>query len=260
MFKGFNLKDFNPIAGFVEKYRDRGELVTAANRQAVRTKLASIASSSASLDGTDIQNAWFPQVNADVFISHSHRNVDATMALAGWLKVEFNLTAFVDSSVWGYAGELLRLIDTAYCLNPGGKTYSYEKRNESTSHVHMMLSTALNMMIDKTECLIFLNTPDSISSDEIVEKTKSPWIYAELVTAGIVQTRTPDRHRSIKLSASLSTNESVRDKMASIEYAIPRLDRLTKISVDTLNAWDNAPRIADDEHPLDVLYRVVASK
>jgi hypothetical protein len=257
MFKGFNFKGFNPNGRFIESYRAQGESITAADQRAVRGTLARIVNSVATLDGTQIQNSWFPQVTADVFISHSHRNVDAAMALAGWLKRTFDLTAFVDSSVWGYAAELLKIIDKEYCLNPGGETYDYDKRNESTSHVYMMLSTALGMMIDKTECLLFLNTPDSISStDVVVSKTKSPWIYSELMTAGIVEERPPERHRMIKLAASL--NEGARQESLSIEYSVAKLSRLKDISTATLNAWANERRLSDNEHALDVFYRVVA--
>lgn len=60
----------------------------------------------------------------------------------------------------------------------------------------MMLSTALNNMIDSTECLFFLNTPNSISlSNEITNEQKftySPWLYSELTTASIVEKRIHD--------------------------------------------------------------------
>ena len=55
--------------------------------------------------------------------------------------------------------------------------YDYNKRNYSTSHVHMMLSTALTMMMDEAECVIFLNTPNALSTKDIVHKTESPWIF-----------------------------------------------------------------------------------
>lgn len=257
MYKGFNLKNINLSASFIERYATRGETVTDPNRQRVRRQLAVIAGSAATLDGTQIQNTWFPQANADVFISHSHTNVQAAMALAGWLKEDFDLTAFVDSSIWGYADDLLKLIDTEYCLNPGGETYSYEKRNESTSHVHMMLLTALGMIIDQTECLLFLNTPDSISSSEVISKTKSPWIYAELMIAGIVREQEPERYQSIKTAAAKGFFES-REILKSIEYAIPNIERLKEIDRLTLQDWIDEEKVTPEEHVLDVFYRVAA--
>nr|MBK7064154.1 hypothetical protein [Deltaproteobacteria bacterium] len=64
----------------------------------------------------------------------------------------FGLTAFVDSSVWGDANELLAEIDNRFCWSDDRRTYDYRKRNNSTSHVHMMLATALSVMIDRCEC------------------------------------------------------------------------------------------------------------
>lgn len=61
-------------------------------------------------DGSAIQEGWFPQINADIFISHSHRDEKTAKALAMWLKNEFNLTAFIDSTVWGYFEELLSIV------------------------------------------------------------------------------------------------------------------------------------------------------
>jgi hypothetical protein len=107
------------------------------------------------VNGTKLSEHWFPTVKADIFISHSHTDEDEALRCASWLKDTFELDAFIDSSVWGYADDLLKQIDNDYCLNQGGETYSYEKRNGSTSHVHMMLATALSEMIDRTECVFF---------------------------------------------------------------------------------------------------------
>jgi hypothetical protein len=37
-------------------------------------------------------------------------------------------------------------------------------------------------MIDNTECLVFLNTPNSITSQGVVKRTHSPWLFMELLT------------------------------------------------------------------------------
>ena len=95
-------------------------------------------------DASAIQKDWFPQINADIFISHSHRDEKTAKALAMWLKNEFNLTAFIDSAVWGYFEDLLLTIQQTTDLA------------SATSHVHMMLNMALMQMIDKTESLFLL--------------------------------------------------------------------------------------------------------
>src|SRR5690606_35011062 len=138
---------------------------------------------------------WFPQIDADIFISHSHSDEKMAILLAGWLKETLGVYVFIDSCIWGYSNDLLRQIDNKHCLNPSGETYSYEKRNNSTSHVHMMLSTALNMMIDKTECLFFLNTPNSISTKEVISQTESPWIYSEISMSELVRRKKLSEYR-----------------------------------------------------------------
>jgi hypothetical protein len=41
--------------------------------------------SNGKLDGTKLSDAWFPQISADIFISHSHKDFDTVLDLAGWL-------------------------------------------------------------------------------------------------------------------------------------------------------------------------------
>ena len=104
--------------------------------------------------GKEIEADCFPEINADVFISHSHNDEDYAQRVASWLNSQFGLLPFIDSFVWKSADRLLKIIDDKYCLNDNGKTYSYEARNLSTSYIHMMLASAISKMIDK--CPLFL--------------------------------------------------------------------------------------------------------
>ena len=45
------------------------------------------------------------------------------------------------------SNDLLRRIDENYCRHSNGISFDYNKRNYSTSHVHMMLSIALSKML-----------------------------------------------------------------------------------------------------------------
>ena len=70
-----------------------------------------------------------------------------------------------------------------------------------TSHVHMMLDTALTEMIDNTECIMFYNTPNSVLLADDLQKIKnekkkvtlSPWIYHELAMTSLVRICKPSR-------------------------------------------------------------------
>lgn len=144
MYRGFNLslKENCFEQDDFEKLQEIGSESFSNQRAKIIEKISSFANGDGFLDGSKMQANWFPQIKADIFISHSHKDEALAIALAGWLKDTFGLTAFIDSCVWGYANELLKQIDAVYCLN-GNHSYSYEKRNYSTSHVHMMLSVAL---------------------------------------------------------------------------------------------------------------------
>lgn len=175
MYRGFNL-DLNHSNGsartnniielftdiFTSTNENTGRKLHEAHQSQVRKVIAAFRTPNGELNASKMTANWFPQIKADIFISHAHQNEKEAIQLAGWLKSEFDLVSFIDSCVWGYADELLKLIDDEYCKNLSGNNYNYEKRNRSSSHVHMMLSTALSTMMDKTECLFFLNTPHSI--------------------------------------------------------------------------------------------------
>lgn len=150
------------------------------------------------IDGSKLINDWFPSYEAQVFISHSHLDARTAKRLACWLKNTFNLTTFIDSTIWGSADELLNRIDNKYSVlrkdKDGTTTYNYKTRNYTTSHVHMMLSTALVDIMNSTECIIFLNTPASLAVNEVKDqKTNSPWIYNELKIASIIEKNIPAR-------------------------------------------------------------------
>ena len=133
-----------------------------------------------------IQNEWFPSVNKyDIFISHSHNDENLAKALAGYLKYKYEISTFIDSLIWGNVFELQQIIDDEYCSEKDEKgniiSYSYEKRNFTTSHLHLMLNTALMQSMQVAKCFFFINTPESINFKNIEgEWTYSPWIYTEL--------------------------------------------------------------------------------
>ncbi|MBO6301464.1 MAG: hypothetical protein J6N15_03395, partial [Ruminiclostridium sp.] len=87
--------------------------------------------------------------------------------------------------------------------------YDYEKRNQSTAHVHMILLGALAKMINRCEALVFVNTPSSLNSSDIGDNstTGSPWIYSELLMANTFPARDPEYYNILKAERSDSIFE-----------------------------------------------------
>ncbi|AWV31315.1 hypothetical protein [Paenibacillus odorifer] len=247
MFSGFSLEIRNED---FFSYKVKGDEQFNSNKRIIEAEIDKFMFKDGAIDGSAMQESWFPQINADIFISHSHADEDQAIAFAGWIKGEFGLNAFIDSSVWGYADKLLKKIDDEFCKNPDGSTYSYEKRNNSTSHVHMMLSTALTMMIDKTECVIFLNTPNSIDSTEVINRTKSPWIYYEIGVTKSIRKKEPEERLKEIIKKGIFENAQA----LSIKYNLD-IDHLSEIDHSDLLDWKRASIATKDEHPLDTLYK-----
>ena len=202
MYSKFNLIINNSFYNMeLNKHLERGKEIYDKHEAQSKKSLKNFIYDNGHIDGSSIKNNWFEIKDVDIFISHSHQDITKVKAFAGWLYDEFKLTAFIDSCVWGYCDDLLKQIDDKYCTKNNGKIYDYNLRNYTTSHVHMMLSTALTEMIDNTECVIFYNTPNSVSlvddlkiiKEENKKVTLSPWIYHELAMTSLVRRRKPNR-------------------------------------------------------------------
>ena len=237
MYRGFNLLLENNFfhKGNFEAFKKVGSKSFSSQQTSIEETINFFVRNDGSLDGSMMQADWFPQIKADIFISHSHKDKGLALALAGWLKKTFGLTAFIDSCVWGYANKLLKMIDNEYCYQKETNAYNYQKRNYSTSHVHMMLSVALTQMIDNTECLFFLNTPNSITPDDtIINQTESPWIYSEIAMSRLIRKKELKEYRDGVLMESQRT--FAEGETLKVRYDLP-IDHLTNIRANHLKKW-----------------------
>ena len=192
-----------------------------------KTKIATIIKGDASgiIDGDALRETCMPTIDNhyDVFISHYHvENDNIAEELAVLLKAKYGVSCFVDSFVWGSCDkDILQPIDTLYSKHDTKKgSYSYEKRNFSTSHVHAMLSMALLEMMSSCECCIFIKPQCIYSISNIETYTLSPWIYEELTMFNKIQKNEPERQRIARESYSASP------KKLSIQYKIDLSDML----------------------------------
>lgn len=166
------------------------------------------------LNANMIMSEWFPKVDANVFISHSHRDVDLAKCVAGML-LEYGRKPFIDSCFWGYMLNLQKQIDDKFARC--GPVYDYDIRNQTTAHVHLMVANSLLKTISRCEEIIFINTHESVNRDstEKEDVTESPWLYSELNFAKVLLGTT-------NLNKSIQANESV-----TMEYRM-NLDFLDK--------------------------------
>ncbi len=242
----------------VDSYYDSGQRHLSSHKSMLTTKLDQFIDYKTGLiDGDKLEKEWFKEIKADIFLSHSHADEKLAVSLAGWLKSEMGLNAFVDSCVWGFANDLLDEINNRFNLLRtevnGSKTYSHNKANYAASHIYLMLNSALNNMINKTESFMFINTDNStiyMDQNKAAAYTLSPWIYSEVVMANTIKITPPTRPIRIEKRAELyyMINESM-----NMKHKLDFSD-FVNINLSDFRKW-KASKISG-EHSLDALYRI----
>lgn len=164
----------------------------------------------------------------------------------------FGLKTFIDSCIWGHSNQLLKDLDNIYSILKEN-SYDYTKSNRAAGHVHMILSTALTMMIDNAECFMFLHTPNSINLSDEIALTQSPWIYSEITISKLI--RKHARRKSVILEKADKTFAK-GGEVLEIEYKLG-LDHLLEINwQDVRNPWISRARVIPKKHPLDILFEL----
>lgn len=250
MYKAFSLRIDDD---FFKDFIDEGNAIKRANNSAAQSGLNAFFDGDGNLVATKIMDNWFPNVKADVFISHSHKDEKLAIGLAGWLNNRLGISSFIDSCVWGYAPELLKKLDKKFCLKESG-CYDYDKRNITNGHVNMMLATSLTKMIDQCECIIFLNTPNSISCKGCIENdgTESPWIYAEIEATRMLRKNAPTRHRLLK--KAMESHAHVLDEAVSVKYDLD-LKHLLRLGYEEIVNLNKCGKTGTGA--LDCLYEMI---
>jgi len=255
--KGFESDDYSKLAREIQVGR---ELEKTANEVITRS-IYQFVNPDGSVDAAAMMSEWFPSTTANVFISHSRGDKDLAFAIAGILS-DVGLRPFIDSCVWRHADTLLWAMDKRCCPIDGTESFSYEKRNVTTAHVHLMLSTALTKMMDRCECVFFLNTANSIkpkSPGEMVSgdeaSTHSPWIFHEIAMIKLLRRRERLKHWGREKKSNFS--EETEKSAASVpQFSYPvDLGGVPELDVSALEIWLKYLE-KHDEHPLDLLYQV----
>ena len=190
------------------------------------------------IDGDRLSKLWFPHGKYDIFISHSHDDLNKARFLASWFEKNCHLKCFVDSDVWGNANTLLKRLVAANChfkYNLNGVVYDYDELNLCTSHVFSMLSIALLEAIDDIECPIFIETGNSVPlKTSIQDKTLSPWLYEEVNFMNKLPRKKPEWLNNIRYFSTESQSvllEKAEDSL-KISHSVPTKGLVKINSVD----------------------------
>ena len=267
MYAGFNLNvsqryGLTPYIDF-SQYQTLGKTHLAAQENTVRNKLNEFVLEGTSIpDGTAIQDDWFPEVNADVFISHSHKDIDLAEGLAGWLNKTFGLRCFIDTHVWGYADNLLEEINSQYSNKRedqfGGVIYDHQSCIAASKHVDTMLTMALYKMIDRCESVFLLNTGNSIQryGDMPHDTTISPWIYSEIVCSQLIRKQSLSYYRKDMVLKHDEQRFEAMQESFTPAYTVTT-KHLFPLNINILLSWAKEYQRIKCRYPLDALYTQV---
>lgn len=259
MFSKFKIEEFSPHIftdqDTVEHFLTAGQSVLEDNSSKISSSFEKYIKANGHLDADKISDDWFPVIDTDVFISHSHKDKYNALLLAGFLKKAFGLNAFIDSSVWGNIKDLQEKVDEPL-YDYSTHTYNYDKRNQTTAYVHLLLSTALTKMLDNSEAIFFLSTPQSVHSIEDTI-TSSVWIYHEIVTSGMLRQKYPTR---TKLSQRYFASGGIIEARIQDGYTMDfklNLNDFNTIDCDIVSKWLKKRRVTPSRvHSLDLLYNL----
>ena len=181
------------------------------------------------LDGSKLQEDWFPSLDFNIFISHSHKDHSLAVALANFIESRTSLKVFVDGMVWKNADELQHKLDDKFSLIDTN-LYSYKKVLATTSNVNAILSMAIMKVMDKTDVVLLLNTNNSVLAfDSLADKTLSPWLFEEwLFTQNLKRTK---HTRKISKTATLET------KNMQVAYELPDINNYKKLRIKDIENW-----------------------
>ena len=151
-----------------------------------------LASTNGLIDGKALKEVLFPKCKYNIFLSHSHGDLQIAQYLKAWFNINCGLKCFIDANVWGNAYDLIKELDNKYSRTTDG--YDYDRCTQTTAHVYSMLTMALFEAIDEIECPILIESANSVTLEEGIKKsTLSPWIFEEVGYMGKLPHKLPSR-------------------------------------------------------------------
>lgn len=198
-----------------------------------------------------LSNEQFPIQPKHVFISHSSKDATVAKCFAYYLS-RLGIDCFIDSMIWNNISQLQRVLDEKYCwLNEEEKIFNYKKRNNSTAHVHAILSTALFEMIDQCECAIFLESDNSVVKLEDIkdDSTYSPWIYEEINYISKIRQNIPERLKHIYTRYFSARDDRINESVENlvVVYPMKAVKELTPLTAKNIECMGNFTKLLKEE-------------
>ncbi len=142
------------------------------------------------LKRNEIKEAFFspfkPQLkNAQVFLSHSHADINKALEVKNYLENQIKRKVFVDSLFWDYKDDVLN------------KLAKYDDISRIEDAFTLILRESLEDMIKKCPYFVFLQSSNSVSNQwlsrnqDLLKITYSAWIYEELKIAHSISESRP---------------------------------------------------------------------
>lgn len=142
------------------------------------------------LNHNEIKEAFFspfkPQLkNAQVFLSHSHADINKALEVKNYLENQIKRKVFIDSLFWDYKDDVLN------------KLAKYDDISRIEDAFTLILRESLQDMIKKCPYFVFLQSSNSVSNQwlsrnqDLLKITYSAWIYEELKIAHSISESRP---------------------------------------------------------------------
>ncbi|QEF40315.1 toll/interleukin-1 receptor domain-containing protein [Helicobacter pylori] len=142
------------------------------------------------LNHNEIKEAFFspfkPQLkNAQVFLSHSHADINKALEVKNYLENQIKRKVFIDSLFWDYKDDVLN------------KLAKYDDISRIEDAFTLILMESLQDMIKKCPYFVFLQSKNSVSNQglsrnqDLLKITYSAWIYEELKIAHSISESRP---------------------------------------------------------------------
>ncbi|RKV44599.1 TIR domain protein [Helicobacter pylori] len=165
------------------------------------------------LNHNEIKGAFFspfkPQLkNAQVFLSHSHADINKALEVKNYLENQTKRKVFVDSLFWDYKDDVLNKL--AKCDD--------NDISRIEDAFTLILRESLEYMIKKCPYFVFLQSSNSVSNQwlsrnqDLLKITCSAWIYEELKIAHSIS-----ESRPIPMMESMQVSHDISPFLKSFE-------------------------------------------